>query len=118
MPTFERNTSFDIAVGSQGNWLNWSNWSKCDVECGSGKQRRTRDCSSQGACTGNSQEVKHCNKTLCNVQWSECSKTCGNGTRSRRACATCVGEFEDCYLTPCHQRESEMLCFEVLDYLP
>lgn len=111
---------------------NWSAWSTCSASCDLGQRRRTRVCSVEGSCEGDSVEYKECNRGSCPsytqwAAWSTCSATCGSGTRTRsRQCirGACrnsdMNEVQDCTkycgslhrtkTSACHQNPH---CFEV-----
>lgn len=111
---------------------NWSAWSKCSATCDRGQRSRTRVCSGEGSCEGESVEYKECNRGSCPTYtqwaaWSTCSETCGSGTRTRsRQCirGACqnsdMNEIQDCteYCgTPQNTKTSgcfqKPMCFEV-----
>ena len=58
-------------TGADGEFTDWSLWSDCDVTCGTGKQERSRTCTSpspQGygdACAGKRKEARACNEGSC-----------------------------------------------------
>ena len=53
----------DMDFIGQG-WTPWSDWSECSSECGPGEQTRERNCVT-GACQGESQEVRVCERDPC-----------------------------------------------------
>ncbi|XP_041359749.1 SCO-spondin-like isoform X3 [Gigantopelta aegis] len=93
-----------------GHWMDWGQWGTCNVSCGGGIQKRSRECY-QGQhggidCVGGlPEEERQCNTHKCPVDgvwdlwgvWSNCTDTCGNGTQTRSR--TCRGPFfggQDC----------------------
>ena len=51
-------------------WDEWSEWSKCDVDCGGGSRRRSRDCNlgnpgEIGCHLGGTSESDVCNEQEC-----------------------------------------------------
>ena len=73
---------------------NWSDWSKCDKDCGTGNQTRTRtiteEAQNEGQVCSILEESQTCNTQECPIdclgEWSSygiCSKTCGGGTQTR-----------------------------------
>uniref|UniRef100_A0A915EMN6 Peptidase M12B domain-containing protein n=1 Tax=Ditylenchus dipsaci TaxID=166011 RepID=A0A915EMN6_9BILA len=41
-------------------WETWQDWSICSAHCGQGERQRTRKCSVEGACQGESQQLASC----------------------------------------------------------
>ncbi|XP_065653599.1 hemicentin-1-like isoform X2 [Hydra vulgaris] len=73
-------------------WSQWSEWSTCNELCVS---TRTRNCSNNQwlNCTGNSSDLKSCDKLFCQAfwaqwsNWSECMPSCGQSVMIRgRVC--------------------------------
>ena len=52
-----------------GEWLSWSSWSACSSNCGSGTERRTRNCDGPhhggDHCQGDGEETKSCSYVAC-----------------------------------------------------
>ncbi|XP_059164384.1 SCO-spondin-like [Physella acuta] len=100
---------------SDGQWLQWGSWSQCSLTCGSGQQRRVRQCQQPlngGAqCNGQGEETRICNQQSCPIDgvwstwsnWSDCSVTCGNGSQSRTR--SCSGPYYGG--TPCQGAANE-----------
>ena len=116
---------------TDGGWSEFGDWSECSVECGGGRQARSRTCTNPapangGAkCQGKNAEARECNAQECPTpvdggwsdygEWSKCSAECNAGTQTRqRTCsnpapalggADCAGderkESQSCYLQPC-----------------
>ncbi|KAL4219909.1 hypothetical protein ACF0H5_020321 [Mactra antiquata] len=109
----------DVLPPVDGNWGSWGSWQGCSATCGTGVQRRYRDCDSPApannglACWGEKFEENACSGgSACPVgvdgnwgAWSTaigCTATCGSGTTTRlRSCdnpapsnggSQCVGE--------------------------
>ncbi|KAK1804810.1 hypothetical protein P4O66_003652 [Electrophorus voltai] len=103
-------------------------WGACSVSCGTGVQKRLRQCNNplpaNGGrhCMGSSSETRSCQGKPCPVDgqwtewsaWDECSHTCGHGNRTRvRTCSrpsaqhggrACVGRAVEvmlCSIRPC-----------------
>ena len=68
----------------------WQSWGQCDKTCGTGTQKRWRNCPSN-SCRGSEVENRPCNTQKC-PHWGDwiagyCSQTCGSGQRTlRRNC--------------------------------
>ena len=104
-------------------WAKWSDWDICTVTCGTGSQRRTRECRNgeigvSPECFGDHIETKEgCNDHRCPFltewgQWSKCSVTCGGADRVRSrdcmfgvtsniGCRNGTREAEPCNTKPC-----------------
>ncbi len=112
------NNPFDCQTGS------WSEWSDCDLPCGGGSRRRTREILRQATANGRacpaSDEVEPCNVIPCDIdckagdwsEWGQCSTECGPGVRSRSRTVTTqkqgggadcppLKEIVDCGNQPC-----------------
>ncbi|CAH1773844.1 unnamed protein product [Owenia fusiformis] len=86
-----------------GAYETWVSWSNCNVTCGGGSRKRTRNCFGPfygGAnCSGDDTEIEGCNDMFCPVdgvheewtEWGKCSVTCAGGTRTRSR--TCNGPY-------------------------
>ena len=72
----------------------WSEWTQCSKSCGSGSQRRVRQCKLQSRnlnrnpCFEPLEEDRQCNPQDCPKwtdwsEWTECSASCGGGTRTK-----------------------------------
>ncbi|XP_028403037.1 uncharacterized protein LOC114525804 isoform X2 [Dendronephthya gigantea] len=77
----------------------WGNWGSCSVDCGEGRQKRTRFCTivptyppqEETYCTASTEQSMKCYNKPCNVNgnftpwtdWSACTTSCGFGTRFR-----------------------------------
>ena len=51
-----------------GTWSDWDEWGDCDVTCGGGIQRRSRECENgtEGFyCLGSATESQRCNTQAC-----------------------------------------------------
>jgi len=81
----------------KGSWLAWSPFSSCTATCGGGTQSRTRVCSKEGGCEGETSEENECGTSDCAVngawsswgEWSACSISCGGGEQAReRECGS------------------------------
>ena len=83
----------------------WSDWTACSKSCGSGSQRRIRQCKlptrdfSRNPCLQPLEEERECNSDECPVwtewsDWTQCSVSCGGGSQSKvRECKEALGEF-------------------------
>uniref|UniRef100_A0A4W4H5M4 Uncharacterized protein n=1 Tax=Electrophorus electricus TaxID=8005 RepID=A0A4W4H5M4_ELEEL len=96
-------------VPVHGGFSEWTEWGACSVSCGTGVQKRLRQCNNplpaNGGrhCVGSSSETRSCQGKPCpGLQspsildgqwtewsaWDECSHTCGHGNRTRvRMCS-------------------------------
>ncbi|XP_068688561.1 uncharacterized protein [Montipora foliosa] len=90
---------FLVLCPIHGNFSNWSSFSDCSKSCGTGFEKRTRNCSNPEPkhggqnCTslGLAVEVRSCNTQPCPINggysawtdFTECTVSCGNGTRQR-----------------------------------
>ena len=108
----------DCNNGPCPEWGNWGSWSECSVDCGVGKETRTRICE-RGVpgedCLGNTIEERRCGQP-CPIwtnwsSYSRCSEPCGDGTKSRQRqcqyglagidCPGPANEISDCNDGPC-----------------
>ncbi|XP_055041761.2 hemicentin-1 isoform X1 [Misgurnus anguillicaudatus] len=117
-----------LTVRVHGGYSEWMEWGACSVSCGTGVQRRLRQCNNplpaNGGrhCTGGAAESRSCKGKPCPVDgnwsewspWEECSRTCGQGNRTRvrtcsnphaqhggRACEGKAVEAIMCNIKPC-----------------
>ncbi|CAG2228628.1 Hemicentin-1,Coadhesin,Thrombospondin-2,Thrombospondin-1,Mucin-like protein [Mytilus edulis] len=116
-----------------GGWSSWESLGACNVTCGTGQQRKRRNCNNPdpangGAnCQGEDFDYTLCSLPSCSVDggWSfwisgVCNVTCGSGQQSRRRyCnnpsqanggADCHGEEDDiiaCTRSECTDTENE-----------
>ncbi|XP_035384811.1 hemicentin-1 isoform X2 [Electrophorus electricus] len=117
-----------LTVRVHGGFSEWTEWGACSVSCGTGVQKRLRQCNNplpaNGGrhCVGSSSETRSCQGKPCPVDgqwtewsaWDECSHTCGHGNRTRvRMCSrpsaqhggrACVGRAVEvmlCSIRPC-----------------
>ena len=51
-----------------GDWTEWGGWGSCDVLCGGGIQRRTRECDGSEFCIGSASTSQRCNSQACPIQ--------------------------------------------------
>lgn len=72
-------TCWDSDIVVEGNWSSWEHWSLCNVTCGGGTQKRTRQCIDPAptgggkACEGSSSEVQTCNRQACSGNFRICT---------------------------------------------
>ena len=63
----------------------WGQWGRCSQSCGTGTQKRLRNCPSN-SCSGSEIETQICNQHRCPYwdQWvgGSCSETCGSGKKT------------------------------------
>ncbi|ROL43461.1 Hemicentin-1, partial [Anabarilius grahami] len=117
-----------FTVRVHGGFSEWMEWGACSVSCGTGVQRRLRQCNNpfpaNGGqhCIGSGTETRSCQGKPCPVDgnwsewssWEECSRTCGQGNRTRvrtcsnppaqhggRACEGKAVEAIMCSIRPC-----------------
>ncbi|XP_030626728.1 hemicentin-1 [Chanos chanos] len=117
-----------LTVRVHGGFSEWMEWGSCSVSCGTGVQRRLRQCNNplpaNGGrhCTGPDTDTRSCQGKPCPVDgnwsewsaWEECSRTCGQGNRTRvRTCSNppaqhggrpCEGKAVEaimCSIRPC-----------------
>ncbi|KAI7799480.1 hemicentin-1 isoform X1 [Triplophysa rosa] len=117
-----------ITVRVHGGNSEWMEWGACSVSCGTGVQRRLRQCTkplpANGGrhCSGSASETRNCKGKPCPVDgnwsewssWEECSRTCSQGNRTRvrtcsnphaqhggRACEGKAVEAIMCSIRPC-----------------
>ena len=50
----------DPPIVEPAEWGEWSDWNACSAECGEGVQSRSRECSQEGQCEGDSNETQAC----------------------------------------------------------
>ncbi|XP_078699868.1 cartilage intermediate layer protein 1-like [Branchiostoma floridae x Branchiostoma belcheri] len=78
-------------VTTDGGWTTWAEWGSCDVTCGGGVQRRTRECSNPAPvgdgrdCAGKDSQVRACSDWNC----PDCSRACDVGVLNP-TCKTCL----------------------------
>ena len=66
-----KHTLFSTFAAVDGGWSTWSQWAACSATCGSGFQRRTRNCSSPAPanggkpCVGNAEDLRVCTLRPC-----------------------------------------------------
>ena len=103
----------------------WSSWTKCNTNCGGGKQTRTLDVLAMPSCGGMPcpplSELRSCNSNPCPPPcsatlwsaWSKCSEACGWGQRMRSRqvsggdAKTCGAALD---LSPCFKEKCEKDC--------
>ncbi|XP_073667498.1 hemicentin-1 isoform X2 [Paramisgurnus dabryanus] len=117
-----------LTVRVHGGYSEWMEWGACSISCGTGVQRRLRQCNNplpaNGGrhCAGGAAESRSCKGKPCPVDgnwsewspWEECSRTCGQGNRTRvrtcsnphaqhggRACEGKAVEAIMCNIKPC-----------------
>ncbi|RXN06313.1 hemicentin-1 [Labeo rohita] len=117
-----------LTVRVHGGFSEWMEWGACSVSCGTGLQKRLRQCNNpfpaNGGrhCLGLATETRSCQGKPCPVDgnwsewssWEECSRTCGQGNRTRvrtcsnpsaqhggRACEGKAVEAIMCSIRPC-----------------
>uniref|UniRef100_A0A8C1I841 Cell adhesion molecule-related/down-regulated by oncogenes n=1 Tax=Cyprinus carpio TaxID=7962 RepID=A0A8C1I841_CYPCA len=117
-----------LTVRVHGGFSEWMEWGACSVSCGTGVQKRLRQCNNpfpaNGGqhCIGSATETRSCQGKPCPVDgswsewssWEECSRTCGQGNRTRvrtcsnppaqhggRACEGKAVEAIMCSIRPC-----------------
>ncbi|XP_066533975.1 hemicentin-1 [Hoplias malabaricus] len=117
-----------LTVRVHGGYSEWMKWGACSVSCGTGVQKRLRQCNNPRPanggrhCTGSDSETRSCQGKPCPVDgqwsewssWEECSRTCGQGNRTRirtcskppaqhggRACEGRAVEVIMCSIRPC-----------------
>ncbi|XP_016146102.1 hemicentin-1-like [Sinocyclocheilus grahami] len=117
-----------LTVRVHGGFSEWMEWGACSVSCGTGVQKRLRQCNNpfpaNGGhhCIGLATETRSCQGKPCPVDgnwsewssWEECSRTCGQGNRTRvrtcsnppaqhggRACEGKAVEAIMCSIRPC-----------------
>uniref|UniRef100_A0AAR2KQZ6 Hemicentin 1 n=1 Tax=Pygocentrus nattereri TaxID=42514 RepID=A0AAR2KQZ6_PYGNA len=117
-----------LTVRVHGGFSEWMEWGACSVSCGTGIQKRLRQCNNPRPangghhCAGSDSETRSCKGKPCPVDgqwsewsdWEECSRTCGQGNRTRirtcskppaqhggRACEGRAVEVIMCSIRPC-----------------
>ncbi|XP_051581270.1 hemicentin-1-like isoform X1 [Myxocyprinus asiaticus] len=117
-----------LTVRVHGGFSEWMEWGACSVPCGTGSQKRLRQCNNPlpanggRRCIGSATEMRSCRGKPCPVDgnwsdwspWEECSCTCGQGNRTRvrtcsnpaaqhggRACEGKAVESIMCSIRPC-----------------
>jgi len=57
-------------------WDSWNNWTECDVSCGGGKQKRSRNCKNgspgDSGCLGKAVDTLDCNTQSCPAGITNC----------------------------------------------
>ncbi|XP_056004585.1 A disintegrin and metalloproteinase with thrombospondin motifs adt-2-like [Ostrea edulis] len=83
----------DLCNKNQGyaEFKTWGQWSSCSKQCGGGKRKRSRECSSSDIpCTGDQSEEQDCNLQSCST--SVCVGDCkGLKNGDYQSCSTCKG---------------------------
>jgi len=88
----------------------WTQWSQCSRTCGTGTQKRVRNCVGDDDCDSSEEESRECNFQAC-PQWEQwgslsgCTKSCGGGVMTRsRLCNVvsggCAGDSQEQH--PCN----------------
>ncbi|XP_062857960.1 hemicentin-1 [Trichomycterus rosablanca] len=110
-----------LTVRVHGGYSEWMEWGACSVSCGTGVQKRLRQCNNpQPAnggrhCPGSDSETRSCQGKPCPVDgqwskwsiWEECSSTCGQGNRTRtRTCSQPTAQHGG---RPCEGRAVEAI---------
>ena len=52
---------------TESSWSVWGEWSSCSVTCGTGVQKRWRDCDQEGLCKGTYREENSCDAGTCGM---------------------------------------------------
>ena len=58
---------YNMHIFGTAKWSNWGRWEDCSVSCGSGTQKRSRECKGNGDCPKKdaSEDIKKCKLEPC-----------------------------------------------------